>query len=66
MPIAPDSPLRKVTLRLYEDDIEQAEIIYGHGWSAHLRQLWHTHLISRRVSHNPTTKILGDLENDPL
>jgi len=69
MPVRPDDVLRKVTLNLYEADVQWFEREYGHGWSERLRQHIHNEVIARvSPSYNisrpklPTT--LGDLPNE--
>jgi len=59
MPVRPDDVLRKVTLNLYEADVQWFEREYGHGWSERLRQHIHSEVIQRR---SPVRRrILGDL-----
>lgn len=58
-PARSDDPLRRVTLNLYEADVALAERIYGHGWSEHLRRMFHEWLVQHTVIHIP--RRLGDL-----
>lgn len=34
-------PLRKVTINLYEEDVQRAETLFGYGWSEQLREIIH-------------------------
>jgi hypothetical protein len=52
--------LLKVTLNLYRDDVTEMEQIFGHGWSAELRELLHRYLVKRR-----TAAIVKDMLDDP-
>ena len=62
MPVRADSPLRKVTLNLYEADCQWLEREYGHGWTERVRQHIHNEVTMRK---RPTMrKILGDLADD--
>lgn len=45
MPAKADSPLRKVTLNLYELDCQVLERRYGRGWSERVRKLVHEHAV---------------------
>lgn len=61
MPAQPaEYPLRKVTLNLYEMDVESAESYYGRGWSEELRRLWHDHM-KNVTGYQKLRKTLGDL-----
>ena len=51
--------LLKVTINLYRDDVAEMERIFGHGWSAELRELLHNYLVRRR-----TAAIMKDMLND--
>lgn len=55
-----DRPLRKVTINLYDEDVEAAQRYYGHGWSEELRNLWHDHMRNATGFHK-LRKTLGDL-----
>lgn len=57
-PVPADRPLRKVTLNLYEEDVQRAEITYDHGWTTTLRNVWSDFLAKRTPKPRPT---LGDL-----
>lgn len=59
MPTPADAPLRKVTLNLYEEDVERAEKYLGHGWTTSLRNVWQDWL-NKRIPKPP--RKLGDLE----
>jgi hypothetical protein len=55
-----DAPLRKVTLNLYDADVEAAEQFYGRGWTSELRELWQAHM--RNVTgYHKLRQQLGDL-----
>lgn len=61
MPTPADAPLRKVTLNLYEADVIGLEAMYGHGWSANVRQLVHEHVATSRKEWLPPKRTLSDL-----
>ncbi len=66
MPIRSDDPLRRVTLNLYEEDVEASEKLYGHGWSTELRRVWHEHVYSRTNQGLDINRLrtLGDLADE--
>lgn len=58
-----ERPLRKVTLNLFENDVADAEILLGQGWSVQLRAVWHEYI--RKLSgtkYHTIKRTLGDLE----
>lgn len=62
MPTPADSPLRKVTLNLYEDDCNELRKAYGHGWSTELRSIVNIHVTTFiRSLRSSRSKTLGDL-----
>jgi len=50
MPPKSGDPLRKVTLNLFDADVEDMGHYYGHGWSEVVRDLVHRHLQARRIT----------------
>lgn len=60
MPIRPDSPLRRVTLNLYESDYEWFIANYGFGWTERIRQHLHAEVLKR--TETQPVRTLGDLE----
>lgn len=62
MPTPADAPLRKVTLNLYDLDVETLERQYGHGWSTHVRDMLHRHANVLRQWKPQKTQTLGDLD----
>lgn len=60
MPIRPDSPLRRVTLNLYESDCAWLESHYGQGWTTRIRS--HIHMEVLKRSNPKPVRTLGDLE----
>ena len=61
MPVRPDSPLRKVTINLYEADCAALEKLIGYGWSEEVRQVVHKYIQNISTYHS-FRKTLGDLE----
>jgi len=62
MPPRSDDPLRRVTLNLYEADVQWLIKAYGHGWTERIRQHIHNHVFTQSVHQKVRT--LGDLAND--
>jgi hypothetical protein len=69
MPIRSDDPLRKVTLNLYEADVEWLISAYGHGWTERIRQHIHDEVTERQMRSQPDPiatmnrlMTLGDLD----
>lgn len=60
MPTLADSPLRKVTLNLYESDIEVLKRQYGHGWSVYIRDCIHSEVEGYKAASH-STRTLSDL-----
>jgi hypothetical protein len=60
MPIRSDDPLRKVTLNLYEADVEKFEQAFGHGWTEKVRALVNDYAKGMRIVKLQRRK-LGDL-----
>ena len=47
MPKIAGEKLRKVTLNLYDTDVEDLGALYGYGWSEVVRDLVRKHVIER-------------------
>lgn len=60
MPPKPDSPLRKITLNLYDADCAFLESYHGHGWSEQVRQVVHSY-VQGLAGYHKLRKTLGDL-----
>lgn len=52
-----EAPLRKVTLNLFEDDVERLKAHYGPGWSTVVRDLVGDHA---RFIDRSTPKTIGE------
>lgn len=63
MPVHPDSPLRKITLNLYDADVFEMERRYGRGWSEQVRQLVHRHLQHKETAEDFLRKQGYDLDH---
>jgi uncharacterized protein (DUF4415 family) len=53
-----DEPTTKVTLSLYDADIETMKRRYGYGWSARIREVLHQWL--KQKTSNKTHAFLGE------
>jgi hypothetical protein len=63
MPIHPDSPLKKITLNLYEADVAEMEHRYGRGWSEQVRRLVNQHLKNKETAESFLRKQGYDLDH---
>lgn len=61
MPTLADSPLRKVTLNLYEADCILLEQKLGHGWSEWVRSTIHFNVRQMQQADAGRRATLGDL-----
>ena len=66
-----DLPLRKVTLNLYEDDVEEAKAMFSRlGWSVVLRTVFHNFIKERKRTNHELVKEadenLGQFSNTPM
>ncbi len=61
MPPLPSEKLRKVTLNLYDKDVEALAKYFGHGWSEHVRDWVRQHTYGLTGYHK-LRKTLGDFE----
>lgn len=43
-----DSPHRKVTLNLWEEDVYTLRVEYGSGWSGKVRDIVHQYLLEKK------------------
>lgn len=55
MPVQPGDPLAKITINIYEADLELLRQRHGYGWSAVVRDLIHDHL------HKTKSKTIEDI-----
>lgn len=60
MPPHKGEPLRKVTLNLYDSDVEDLGVLHGHGWSEIVRNLVREHVKKHRRQPYTQTKTIGD------
>lgn len=49
-----DKPLRRVTINLYEEDVDYFESIHGRGWSSTLRKIMHDHTVRSKLTNLTT------------
>ena len=68
MPIRSDDPLRRVTLNLYDADVQWLIKAYGHGWTERIRQhirqeVYNRQYEGRMMKAVPTALTLGDLDH---
>lgn len=64
MPTPAAAPLRKVTLNLYDEDVQILKRVYGHGWSTHIRDEIHIDAQATKKAYGKrTVKTLEDLAN---
>jgi len=47
-----EQPLFLTSIRLYLNDVEELERIYGRGWSGYVREIIHRYLRERRSKVN--------------
>jgi len=55
-----DAPLRKVTLNLYDADVEAAKKYYGNGWTEQVRLMWQAHMRMTTGWHKLRQSLGGD------
>lgn len=63
MPPRADSPLRKITLNLYDEDVVRLERRYGYGWSQKVRELIHDH-VRPAPENQPEFYLQEDFEDE--
>lgn len=56
MPAKSSDPLRKITLNLYDSDVEELSVRFGHGWSEIVRGWVH-----EKLKQKPSPITIGDL-----
>lgn len=64
MPIQPGEPLRKVTLNLFDADVEDLGLLHGHGWSTIVRDLVRDYVKKQRRQPYTQAKTIGDFLNE--
>lgn len=69
MPVRADDPLRRVTLNLYEADVQWLIKTYGDGWTVRIRHLIRQEVYNRQYEGRtmkaiPIRLTLGDLTDD--